>query len=84
VLCGPIHLCVCVSEKFGDEEGVGCDNVERERGVGVDVNDTMLFETLQLVRIVGAARMEIRFRKKNMNLCTCDSEECEWGGYRCE
>ena len=42
MLCGPMHLCVCVSEKFGDEEGVGCDNVERERGVGVDVNDTML------------------------------------------
>ncbi len=23
VLCGPIHLCVCVSEKRGDGEGVG-------------------------------------------------------------
>jgi hypothetical protein len=53
-----------VSEKFGDEEGVGCDNVERERGVGVDLNATMLFETLQVVGLVGAVRMEIRLRQK--------------------
>jgi hypothetical protein len=28
-----------------------CDIEERERGVGDDVNDTMMFETLQVVRI---------------------------------
>ena len=36
-LCGPIHLCVCVSEMLGDGMGTGCDSEECESGVGVDV-----------------------------------------------
>ncbi len=43
------------------------------------VNDTMLFETLQVVGFTEDVRMAIRLRKKPMNLCTCDSEERERG-----
>ena len=33
-----------------------CDSEERERGVGADANDTMLFETLQVVGLAEAAK----------------------------
>ncbi len=37
----------------------------------------MLFETLQFVGIVEPDRSEMWLRIKPMNLCVCDSEECE-------
>ncbi len=43
--------------------------------MGTDVNVTMLFTTLQVVRFEEAVRTTIRLRKKHMNLCACDSEE---------
>jgi hypothetical protein len=39
----------------------------------------MVFETLQVVGFAEDARTVIRFRKKNMKLCACDSEERECG-----
>ena len=62
-LCGPIHRCPCVSVKHGDGEGLGYDyefqkkpmnlcvgdSEEREWVVGVDVTDTMISETPQVV-----------------------------------
>ncbi len=37
--------------------------------MGTDVNETMLFETLQVVGLTEDVRTVIRLRKKNMNLC---------------
>ena len=90
-LCGPIHRCPCVSVKHGDGEGLGhefqkkpmnlCvgDSEERECVVGVDVTDTMISETPQVVGFVEVVRTVIRFRKKPMNFCACDIEESECG-----
>ena len=50
-LCGPIHLRACVSEISGHGEGAGSDSEERERGVDVGVNDTMLFTTFEHYRL---------------------------------
>jgi lipid A disaccharide synthetase len=55
------------------------DSKERERGVDVDVNDTIPFETLQVVGLAETVRTEIRLKKKHMNLCPYDSEESERG-----
>ncbi len=49
----------------------GCDSEECERGVCAGVNDTMLFETLQVVGLGETVRTVIRLRKKTMNLCGC-------------
>jgi hypothetical protein len=69
------YTCVYVSEKHGDGEGVGSDNEECECGVGVSVNETVLFETLQVVGLIESVRTVIRFRKKNpINLCACDND----------
>jgi hypothetical protein len=43
------------------------------------VNDTIPFETLQVVGRAETVRTEIRLKKKHMNLCPYDSEECERG-----
>jgi hypothetical protein len=45
-----------VREKLGDGEGVVCDSEECECGVGVGVNATNLFTTLQVVGLTKAAR----------------------------
>jgi hypothetical protein len=47
--------------------------------VGVGVNVTMMFGTLQVVGLTEAGRTSIRFRKKLMNLCVYNREECERG-----
>ncbi len=72
---GPIHLCARVSEKRGDEEGVGCDSEECDRGVRAGVNTTLLFATLQVVGLPETVRTVIQLRKKTMRLCSCDTEE---------
>jgi hypothetical protein len=43
------------------------DIEERQCGVGVSVNTTILFETLQVVGFAEDVRTVIRFQKKNMN-----------------
>jgi hypothetical protein len=43
--------------------------------VGTDVNVTMLFTTLQVVRFEEDVRTTIRLRRKPINLCVFDSEE---------
>jgi hypothetical protein len=50
----------CVSEKRGDGEGSDCDSEDSERGVGVGVNDTILFTTLQVVGLTETAGTTIR------------------------
>jgi hypothetical protein len=65
VLCGPIHLCassVCEREARG-RRGSGCDNEELERGMGTDVNVTMLFETIRVVGLAETVGTAIRLRK---------------------
>ena len=59
-----------------------CDSEERERGVGAGVNATILSETLQVVGVAGDVTRAIRLRKKPMNLCECDNEQCEVGEER--
>jgi hypothetical protein len=56
-----------------------CDSEQRERGVGVRVNATMLSETLQVVGLAEAAARAVRLRKPPINLCACDSEQRERG-----
>jgi hypothetical protein len=41
----------------------------------VPCDDTMLSETLQVIRLTESASRVCRLQKKNMNLCACDSEE---------
>jgi hypothetical protein len=43
------------------------------------VNDTMLSETQKVISLEESAVRALRLRKKPMNLCACDSEECENG-----
>ncbi len=50
-----------------------------EHGVGARVNDTMLSETLQVIRLTESGGREFRLRKKPMNLCACENEERENG-----
>jgi hypothetical protein len=51
-----------------------CDIEEREHGVGAGVNDTMLSETLRVIRLAESAVRVFRLRKTNMNLCGYDCE----------
>ncbi len=51
--------------------------------VCVGVNVTMMSETLEVVGITEASRRPFWFRKKPMNLCVCDNEECEDGVGTC-
>ena len=53
----------------------GCDSEELEVGAGV--NDTMLSETQKVISLEESAVRALRLRKKPMNLCACDIEECE-------
>jgi hypothetical protein len=57
----------------------GYDSEECERGVGVGVNDTKMFETLQIVGISEVVDRTFRLRKKPMNLCDSNREEREYG-----
>ena len=50
---------------------------ERERGVGVSVNATMLSETLKVVGFGDTTQRAVRLRKKTLNLCVCDNEQRE-------
>jgi hypothetical protein len=56
-----------------------CDIEECECEVGAGVNDTMFFETLQVVGLSEAVRTAIRLRKTPINLCVYDSEDRECG-----
>ena len=47
--------------------------------MGDGVNVTKMLETLQFVGLTEATASVFRFRKKPMNLCVSDSEECEHG-----
>ena len=52
----PMNLCT-----------VDIEERQCQRGVGVSVNTTTLFETLQVVGFAEDVRTVIRFQKKNMN-----------------
>ena len=61
------------------------DSEDREDGVGVGVNPTMLSETLAVIRLTESVARAFRLRNKTMHLCPCESEERDtWGGCRCE
>ena len=72
----------CVSEKRGDGEGSDWDSEDSERGVGVGVNDTILFTTLQVVGLTETAGTTIRLRKTPMNLCVSDNLNTIEGGIK--
>ena len=71
-----------------------CDSEEREHGVGVGVNATMLSETLEVVGLTEAVRNTrgcrarrscqkvVLVAKKPMNPCSYDNEEREHGDDR--
>jgi hypothetical protein len=84
-----MNLCVCVNEKIGDGECVGCDIEECECGTGVGVNTTMcttlccvnttMFGTLTGRRSRRNCQNGDSVVEKPMNLCVCDNKELDRG-----